>query len=261
MSKIQRIVLLGAGNLATQLSRTLHESGLEIVQVFSRTEKSAKELAHLLGASFTTKPEELEPNADLYIFALSDKALLPVLERISIPKGRFVHTAGSIPMSVFQAHINSYGVFYPLQTFSKNRRVSFSDIPICIEANNEELQEDLRELATRISNKQYLVSSDQRKQLHLAAVFTCNFANHMYSIGQKLLEEKGLDFDMLKPLIQETAEKVSQLDPISAQTGPAVRFDEETMNSHVEQLQDTPDFQKLYRFVSESIYGMHLEKK
>ncbi|WP_372751308.1 Rossmann-like and DUF2520 domain-containing protein [Labilibaculum sp.] len=257
MSKIQRIVILGAGNLATQLTCTLHESELEIVQVFSRTEKSAKELANRFNSAFTTKLEELVQDADLYIFALSDKALLPVLESISIPKGRFVHTAGSIPMDVFHGHTNKFGVFYPLQTFSKNRRVSFQKIPICIEANNEELQEDLKELAGRISTSQYLVSSDQRKQLHLAAVFTCNFANHMYSIGQKLLEDKGLDFDLLKPLIQETAEKVSELDPVSAQTGPAVRFDEETMSSHEKALKATPDFQKLYRFVSESIFKMH----
>ena len=252
--------MIGAGNLATQLSLAFHENGIEISQVYSRTIKSAKALAVKVNASFTNSSKDIERKADLYVFALSDKALQPMLDKLSVPIGKVVHTAGSIPVVVFENYAEIYGVFYPLQTFSKQRKVDFSDIPICIESNNMEFHEDLIALAQRISKSVHVINSDQRKQLHLAAVFTCNFTNHMYCIGQKLLDEKDVDFELLKPLIAETAQKVLQLDPLSAQTGPAVRFDEEIMSSHEKALKNTPDFQKLYRFVSESIYKMHKGK-
>jgi len=254
---IEKVVLLGAGNLATQLSLALHENGIEILQVYSRTIESAKALAEQLDCRFTTSVNKIENNADLYIFALSDKALQPILDELSIPIGKVVHTAGSISVDIFENYAENYGVFYPLQTFSKNRKVDFQEIPICIESNNMQLQEDLIVLAKRISGNVHLITSEQRTQLHLAAVFTCNFANHMYSIGQELLAEKEVGFELLKPLIAETAHKVLQLNPVLAQTGPAIRFDEETMSSHEKALKNTPDFQKLYRFVSESIYKMH----
>lgn len=257
MRTIKNVVFLGAGNLATQLALTLHENGVNILQVYSRTEKSAKQLAELVQCAHTSNLKEIFKNADLYIFALSDKALQPVLDQMSLPIGNAVHTAGSIPMNIFENYTEHFGVLYPLQTFSKQRKVDFSDIPVCIEAMNLEFQNELFELGKRISKNVKLINSDQRKQLHLAAVFTCNFANHMYSIGQKLLEEKDVDFNLLNPLIQETAQKVMELSPVDAQTGPAVRFDEEIMNLHEKALIDTPDFQKLYRFVSESIYNLH----
>lgn len=261
MSKINKVVILGAGNLATQLAIALNDAGVNIMQVYSRTIQSASILADKVSSIPLTEVKDLAVGADLYIFALSDKALQPVLDQLSIPIGNVVHTAGSIPMDVFDNYAECYGVFYPLQTFSKDRKVDFSNIPICIESNNLGLQEDLMELAERISNNIHLIDSEQRKQLHLSAVFTCNFANHMYSIGQKLLAEKDVDFDLLKPLIKETAEKVQELDPLSAQTGPAIRFDKEIMAKHENELKDLPDFQKLYRFVSESIFKMHSEKK
>lgn len=257
---IEKVVILGAGNLATQLSLALHENGIEILQVYSRTIESAGALALKVNASFTNSIKDIEREADLFIFALSDKALQPILDELSIPVGKVVHTAGSIPADIFENYAEDYGVFYPLQTFSKQRKVDFSDIPICIESNNMEFHEDLIALAQRISKSVHVINSDQRKQLHLAAVFTCNFANHMYSIGQELLAEKEVDFELLKPLIIETAHKVLQLDPVLAQTGPAIRFDEEIMSSHEKALKNTPDFQKMYRFVSESIYKMHSEK-
>ncbi|PKQ64978.1 hypothetical protein BZG02_03795 [Labilibaculum filiforme] len=257
---IQKVVMIGAGNLATQLSLALHENGIEILQVYSKTVASAKALADKLDCSFTIAVNKIEKHADLYVFALSDKALQLVLDEFILPIGTVVHTAGSIPAAIFENYSGNYGVFYPLQTFSKERNVDFSNVPICIESNGSKLQTDLIELATKISNNVHLISSEQRKQLHLAAVFTCNFTNHMYSVGQKLLAEKELDFDLLKPLIMETAQKALQLDPIVAQTGPAVRFDQEIMSSHEKELKDSPVFQKLYRFVSESIYMMHKSK-
>jgi predicted short-subunit dehydrogenase-like oxidoreductase (DUF2520 family) len=257
---IKKVVMIGAGNLATQLAMALYENGIEITQVYSRTLESAKILALKVGASYTNAVEALVRDADLNIFALSDKALQPMLEQMSLPVGASVHTAGSIPADIFNNYAEDFGVFYPLQTFSKQRMVSFTEIPICIEANDEDLKKELMELGAKISNSLHEINSDQRKQLHLAAVFTCNFANHMYSIGQKLLEEKDVDFSLLQPLIKETAAKVQELAPIDAQTGPAVRFDEEVINKHENALKDLPDFQKLYSFVSESIFKMHSDK-
>jgi len=182
------------------------------------------------------------------------------LEALQLKNKFLVHTAGSLPMSLFENYTSSFGVFYPLQTFSKARKVNFSKIPLCIEAINHDLESELMLMGNKISNSVQLLSSKQRKQLHLAAVFTCNFTNHMYHIGQNLLQEEGMDFELLKPLILETAEKVQEIPAKAAQTGPAVRFDEDVIKVHEESLNMHPDFQKLYRFVSESIYQLHSKK-
>ena len=258
---IQNIVLIGAGNLATQLGLAFYNNGVTICQVYSRTTESAKTLALQLNTEYTSSIEEIQKGADLYIIALSDKAILPFLQQLKEGKDKFVHTAGSVPLSVFENYTEKYGVFYPLQTFSKQRPIDFTTIPICIESNDAALQEELLDLAGKISGNVHLINSEERKQLHISAVFTCNFANHMYSIGQQLLRKQNLSFDLLKPLILETAKKVQQLDPLSAQTGPAIRFDEEIINNHQNALKDVPDLQKMYRFVSENIYSMHKKRE
>ncbi|MRT94004.1 Rossmann-like and DUF2520 domain-containing protein [Ancylomarina sp. 16SWW S1-10-2] len=258
---IKKIVFIGAGNLATHLALALKKSSFEICQVYSRTQVSAETLAKQVGAVSCCDYAKVNREADLYIFALSDKALPSALETLQLKDKFLVHTAGSLPMSVFDAYTSNYGVLYPLQTFSKARQVDFSKIPICIEANKPEIESDLMEIGKKISNSVQLLSSKQRKQLHMAAVFTCNFTNHMYHIGQQLLTDEGLEFDLLKPLIMETAEKVQELSAKEAQTGPAVRFDEEIIKAHEENLKMYPDFQKLYRFVSESIHGMQKNKE
>ena len=254
---IKKIVFIGAGNLATHLALALRRASFEICQVYSRTQVSAETLAKQVGADSCSDYAEVNRDADLYIFALSDKALPSALEALKLSDKFLVHTAGSLPMSVFENYTSTYGVFYPLQTFSKAREVDFSKIPICIEANKPELESELFEIGKVVSNSVQLLSSKQRKQLHMAAVFTCNFTNHMYHIGQELLQDENMDFDLLKPLILETAEKVQELPAKEAQTGPAVRFDEDVIKAHEESLNMHPDFQKLYRFVSESIYRLH----
>ena len=258
---IKNIVFIGAGNLATHLALALQKADFNICQIYSRTQVSAETLAKQVGADWCCNYAAVNSNADLYIFALSDKALPSALETLKLKDKFMVHTAGSLSMSVFEAYTSNYGVFYPLQTFSKARKVDFSEIPICIEANKPELELGLIEIGKVISNSVQLLNSKQRKQLHMAAVFTCNFTNHMYHIGQELLQKEGLDFDLLKPLIIETAEKVQELSAKEAQTGPAVRFDEDVIKAHEESLNRHPDFQKLYRFVSESIYRLQKSEK
>lgn len=248
-----KIVMIGAGNLATQLALTLRKNGHEIVQVFSRTESSANELATKTGAKKTILIDEITASAELYIFSVKDDSLLPVLQQMKPNSGIWVHTAGSIPMSVFEPFAKQFGVFYPLQTFSKTRQVDLLEVPIYIESNTSESLEVLRSLGTSISKTIIEATSEQRMQLHLAAVFACNFTNRMYAIAAKLLEEKGLDFDQLLPLIDETARKVHELHPTDAQTGPAIRFDEAIIGKHIDTLSDG-DLKHIYYTISENIY-------
>lgn len=253
---IQNITLIGAGNLATQLGQALKDAGFNIKLVFSRTEKSARELAEKLNCSYTMSLSEIAPN-DLIIVSVKDDVLETVLQQLNVENSLVVHTAGSMPMSVLAGYANRYGVFYPLQTFSKSKAVEFSEVPICLEASSEEILNELKQLAVKLSKSVQQITSEERKMLHLAAVFTCNFVNHFYQVGDRLLEKQGLDFELLKPLIKETSDKVMTLKPTEAQTGPAVRFDETIINKHLKLLTDDPELKKIYSFVSESIYNTH----
>ena len=250
---IEKISLIGAGNLSTQLGKALKKAGLNMVQVYSRTEASAKELAALLDCPYTSNIENLR-ESDLFIVAVKDDALAPVLKQLDVKQSILVHTAGSIPMEILERQGGKTGVFYPLQTFSKKRDVVFSNIPVCLEANSPEVFEELELLARRLSEIVCKVNSEERKILHLAAIFACNFVNYFYHLGAHLVEEKGLDFNLLKPLIMETAQKVMTMDPIDAQTGPAVRFDETIIKKHLNLLSGKPELLKIYSFVSENIH-------
>jgi predicted short-subunit dehydrogenase-like oxidoreductase (DUF2520 family) len=169
--------------------------------------------------------------------------------------GLWVHTAGSVPIDVFQnSRAKRYGVLYPLQTFSINRKISFDHIPLFIEANQAEDEQLLEKIALSLSDKVIRLSSEKRKHLHLAAVFACNFTNHLYASAAKILEEQNLPWEVLLPLIEETAAKVKALHPKEAQTGPAVRYDTNIINKHLEMLKNDPDKQELYRLLSQSIH-------
>ena len=176
----------------------------------------------------------------------------------SVVKGKgealFVHTAGSISMDVWKGYAKNYGVLYPMQTFSKYRKVDFMQVPFFIEANHKEGMTCLNTLAHKLSPKVYEASSEQRKYLHLAAVFACNFTNHMYALCDRLLGEQGLPFEVMLPLIDETARKVHELRPKDAQTGPAVRYDQNVIKHHLGMLAGEPDMQEIYEKISENIH-------
>ncbi len=250
----KKIIFIGAGNLATSLSLALKKKGFSICQVFSRTEESARELARKLDCLWTTNILEIKDDADLYIFSVKDSALQDLLVTMPPNNGVWVHTAGSMPISVFPESNNNCGVFYPLQTFSKNRPVDFTDIPIFLEARTSKVYDLLENIAKQLSNNIIQVSSLQRQYLHIAAVFACNFANHMYAIAENILSAHKLDFKSLIPLIQETAQKTTSFHPIDAQTGPAVRYDENVINKHIALLSDTPTLQTLYKELSRNIH-------
>lgn len=252
------IVFIGAGNLATNLAKALYRKGFRIVQVYSRTEDSACRLAEEVEAEFTTHSEDINPFARLYIVSLKDSVVAELLPAIVAGKRKealMVHTAGSIPMSIWEGHVEHYGVFYPMQTFSKQREVDFREIPFFIEASTPEDTELLKAIAATLSERVYEATSEQRKSLHLAAVFTCNFTNHMYALAAELLEKYNLPFDVMLPLIDETARKVHELSPKVAQTGPAIRYDENVINNHLAMLSDDPGMQQLYELISRSIFN------
>jgi len=245
---------IGAGNLATHLSKAFQNKGFDISQVYSRTELSAKELAEKLAANYVTLADEIDLNADIYFVALKDSAVDEVLSQINFGNKLVVHCSGSLPLSALRKYAENIGVFYPLQTFSKSRDVDFKEIPVFIESNSAKNEKVLLQLAREISDSVSVIDSDKRKTLHISAVFACNFVNYFYSIAAEILKSKDIPFDVLKPLIGETAGKVLEIHPEKAQTGPAVRFDENIINAHLQELNNFGEYRQLYKSISKSIF-------
>ncbi len=250
----KRIVLIGAGNVAHHLAPALLNAGLNLCQIYSRSIESARELGRKTGISYTADLFAVYPDCDIYIFCVSDDSLLSVFKGLRVNKNALIlHTSGSVPLSVFEAYVENYGVLYPLQTFSKKRVLNFREVPLCIEASNENSRTLLLAMAEQLSGQVREISSDKRGKLHLAAVFANNFTNHLYGIAGKMLEEEGLDFSLLRPLIFETAHKVMLLSPEEAQTGPARRNDESILGKHKGLLKNDKKLLTLYSLLSDSI--------
>ena len=249
---MKKVVIIGAGNVATHLSLSILKTSASIIQVYSRNEESACLLADCLGTDRTTRIREITPEADLYLFAVTDDALPEIIPQIPANKGLWIHTAGSIPMEIFKGHTERYGVLYPLQTFSKSRKMDLRTTPFFVEACKPDDEKLLVEFASRLSNNVQMLSSEKRKYVHIAAVFACNFTNHMYVMACKLLKEKNIPHDVLIPLIDETAAKIHAFSPLKAQTGPAIRYDLNVLNRHMELLTD-PAMKEMYLLISQNI--------
>ncbi len=249
----ERIVFVGAGKLATNLSVALQKAGYTITQVYSRTEEAAKALGERLGCAWTNCLENITKDADLYIYALTDSVLPHIA---SLPIGNkeaiHLHTAGSIDKDVFSTK-KRYGVLYPFQSFSKEQLADFSQIPILVEGSDEGVEEIITRTARNLSEKVYKADLEHRQRLHLAGVFANNFTNCMYAIAEEQLQKAGLPFDILLPLIQETAHRVETIAPRKAQTGPARRHDTNVMEKHIQLLQDDTSLETLYRIISTNI--------
>ena len=244
-----RITIIGSGNVAQHLIKAFTKSELvEIVQVYARKKEALSSLIEF--DKITSDFEELQ-ESDLYIIAVSDKAIADVSKQLPFQNRIVVHTSGAASLDVLDTK-NRKGVFYPLQTFSKNKEIDFSIIPLCLEAENTFDFRVLETVAKSISNAVFAINSDQRKALHVAAVFVNNFTNHLYHIGQEICEEHQVPFEILRPLIQETAEKINTLNPGDAQTGPAKRNDLVTIDAHLAYL--TNQNQKnIYKLITQSI--------
>lgn len=252
-----KIVLIGAGNAGFHLGCRLKECGEDILQVFSRNLLHAKELGEKIEARFIDDLDQTDRHADLYILAVHDDAIAEVAEKLAtlgLREKFVVHTSGATPKTVFEnTGLLRYGVFYPLQTFSKKRRPDFTQIPLCIDADLEADLEILRQLAQKISPNVFVINDEERAVLHVAAVFVNNFANHLFHAGHTILTSENLPFDLLLPLMRETVAKLEAGTPADMQTGPAIRGDEATIRRHLTYLKKFPQFAGLYRTLTESI--------
>ncbi|MBN2638832.1 MAG: DUF2520 domain-containing protein [Bacteroidales bacterium] len=249
---IQSVVLIGSGNVATHLAQALKQQNIAVVQVFSPNPAHAARLAHTIGTRAVSDINIIDRSADLYLISISDDQIENVSDLLPEIKGIVAHTSGITALEALNKHRNS-GVFYPLQTFSKNRTVDLNTVPFCIEASDPETSEALTGLAKKLSSKVYPVSTEKRKQLHLAAVLVNNFPTYLYQKAMDLLNENDLDFDMLRPLITETGAKIMEMNPAAAQTGPARRGDQKTINIHKELLQHHPEILAVYELISNQI--------
>ncbi|MFC4212528.1 Rossmann-like and DUF2520 domain-containing protein [Pedobacter lithocola] len=252
-----RIVVLGSGNVATHLALALNAAGEEIVQVFSLNLNHAEALAKKIQAEAINNISKINRLADLYIISVKDDAINSIASELRGIEGLVVHTSGSTDIKILSSELKNAGVFYPLQTFSKSKALDFGNIPICLEATDEKQLDILKNIAQKLSPKVYLIDSQKRRVLHLAAVFACNFTNHMYYMSKQILVNNNLDFDIIKPLITETADKILNYSPENVQTGPAVRNDDTTINRHLNMLADLPELQEIYTTLSNSIKLSH----
>ncbi len=258
-----KTVLIGAGNLATNLGKALLAAGHDILQVYSRTMEHATALAELLGGSPTDDLSRIVSDADIYIVSVKDSVMGDLVPQLCKGKENkvFVHTAGSMPMNVFEGMALHYGVIYPMQTFSKEKEVDFGEIPCFLEYNDTYAKSCIERLAGSISNVVRYLSSEDRRYLHLSAVWACNFVNHCYTVASDILTRHGMDFSVMYPLIDETCRKVHTLPPADAQTGPAVRFDQNIIRDQARLLKDNPLVKDLYERMSLSIHKRSATKE
>ena len=228
MKKNLHIAIVGAGNVATHLGKKLH-------------------------TKFSKDISKIDKNADVIILAIKDDAIVEVAKKLKLNNKIIIHTSGSVGMEVLKRSSVNYGVLYPLQTFSKKRKIDLDKVPVCIEGSNKRTEQLLFSLGRSISTNVIRINSKQRKAIHLAAVFANNFTNHMYAIAEDILKKEKLQFDLLKPLILETAGKVQEMDPSSAQTGPAKRKDKKIIRQHLKMLSYKKKYRDLYQRISNSI--------
>ena len=246
------IVLIGTGNTATILGRKFTKAGHRIVQVFGRNEMEAKTLAFTLGAAFTAEANVIARNAELYLLAVSDKAVEEVAGLLPLADKTVVHTAASVPVNVLKGKAKQYGVFYPLQSMRKELH-QLPEIPLLVDASDAETLHLLKELAASISGNVMVADDMMRVKLHLAAVMVNNFTNYLFTLVENYCRSENLDFSLLLPLLQETILRLKEIPPSQAQTGPAVRNDTVTIAKHLSLLEKAPELRKVYALFTESI--------
>jgi predicted short-subunit dehydrogenase-like oxidoreductase (DUF2520 family) len=252
------ITLVGAGNVAWHMGKALSQKGYVIKQVLDRTASSSKQLAEELNAESSGTPESGIAGTDCCLICVSDDAIASVIEQLKPGNCLLIHTAGSVSLDVFRNRAVNFGVLYPLQTFTRGRPLDYSRIPFLTEANTPENLSRINQIASSVSHCVMEADSSRRLFIHLAAIFASNFSNHMYALAEKLAGEYNMPFDLLKPLIAETAAKAMDMSPQKAQTGPAARGNMIVIEKHLELLKDHPAMQELYRMISESIKTVKL---
>ena len=248
MNRVRDIILIGSGNVATHLGFKLSKF-YNIRQVYSRQIKNANKLAKLLKAEAINNLTEIK-DGDLIIISIQDSAIKEKIKKIKdIP---IIHTSGALSMNIFKDKFSDYGVLYPLQTFNKNVEVDLSKTPICIESNTQKMQDMLQEIAYKISENVLEITSEQRKKIHIAAVFSCNFSNHMFTIAEEILEKENINFSIMLPLIKQTINKLKYNKAKSVQTGPAKRKDIAIIEDHLQNIHDK-EIKAIYKKISQHI--------
>lgn len=254
--KYFRIGIAGSGNLAWHLTQDLEKAGHVIPAIYSRNPENASVLAaQLYDTEVLETPDFSAFELDILLMAVSDDAIAALSLEIIVGEETIVaHCSGSVPIETLAHLMHNFGVFYPVQTFTKEKAVEFRDVPVCLEASSSRVHEALFALGKSLGCRMVVMDSEQRKWLHLAAVFTNNFTNHMLFQAKAILDAEGIDFNLLRPLARETIEKAFYLMPELAQTGPARRNDVKTMQAHLEKLKENPELAGLYKQISASIY-------
>ena len=246
---MMKVTIIGSGNVAQHLIRAfLSNKNATVEQVLVRQANSLKNIIN--SDKIITDYNDLR-YADLYLIAVSDSAIEEVSTLLPFSGRLVAHTSGTMPLGALSTK-NRRAVFYPLQTFSKTKSVDFKKVPLCLEAENDEDLEIISSIGTAVSDNVYFINSQQRKSLHVAAVFVSNFSNFLYSIGEEICTDNKIPFDILKPLITETAEKIHHLDPKKAQTGPAIRGDQNTIDAHLKFLENS-NYKNIYSLLTQSI--------
>jgi predicted short-subunit dehydrogenase-like oxidoreductase (DUF2520 family) len=252
-NSVKKIALAGSGNIAGHLAKGLLFKGYQITSIWSRELAHARTLANNCDSVACAKPDDLRAGADLIIITVPDNFIANVAQSIGEFDGIVVHTGASVSMEELKGHFEHFGVFYPLQTFTKDVPVLLGDVPFFLESSSVEVMKAIRQVAEKLSQHIYEVNSQQRLLLHVAAVFAGNYSNLMYVISNELLKNSGLPPEVLRPLILETARKASTGDPLKMQTGPARRNDESTIEKHIKALASLPEYAELYKLLAKQI--------
>ncbi len=273
-----KIAIIGAGNVATHLAKALHQRA-QICQIIARTTESASRLAELVNRNFVDTSSQIKSSSgaslssgishcdaitdfhnlrsdmDLYLIAVNDDSVVDVVESTEDFPGIWAHTSGSVSVDVFSGKKSNYGVFYPLQTFSRDVAVEISNVPFLIEGSSPIVAKQLFDIAKDISNMVRLADSGLRESIHVAAVFACNFANLMWAEADRLLQERGIDIRFMLPLLQATLDKLTVKSPVDAMTGPARRGDIDVINKHIASLPE--DLKPVYTLLTEKILNLY----
>ena len=249
---IKKVTIIGSGNIATQIGISLKQSNVIIKQIISRNKHTGQTLAHMLNCTYSSQLSLIQPT-DLMIICTNDDSIEQISQ--NTPDYPTVHTSGNTSIEALK-NKRKFGVIYPVQSLQKEDNINFLYIPICIEASSMVFKKEITQLIKKISKAIFYLNSDERQYIHLSAVIACNFTNHLYSIAKELLDEKKLDFNILKPLIISTANKIKTHNPITNQTGPAKRKDITTIKEHLE-LIDNKEYKKIYKLISNNIIEKH----
>lgn len=259
MDHIYSISFIGSGNVATHLALALKKAGHNIHEIYSRSYENARVLAQKTDGKAIHSIDELDSLADLYVISIPDGAIEHIMQNFPQVAGIVVHTSGITPMKVLEK-VLQFGVFYPLQTFSMQRSPDMSSVPFCLEASSDEVLLKLKKLASKLSASVFAINSGQRQYLHLGAVMVNNYSNYLFRMAFDILEAKGIDHALLMPLIEETISKIKSLHPSVAQTGPARRKDTETIEKHLQLLEEHQDYKELYKIFAQQITKKYNEQ-